>query len=104
MFTYCFYTNTSMAMHDKDLAKIAEKIMRGSRYLQASTYQDFIAKAPQISGNHTMIFRVKVFHDKRTFRDIELACEGTLEDLHLMIQQAFDFDYDHLYAFFLDKK
>lgn len=93
-----------MAMQDQDLTKIAEKIVKSSRYLQAMSHKNYIVKIPQISVNQTRIFRVKVLYDKRTFRDIEMAYEDTLEDLHLIIQKAFAFNHDHLYAFFLDKK
>ncbi len=93
-----------MAISDQNLAKIAEKILKGSKFLQASSYKDYIAKTPQFSENQTLVFRVKVFYDKRIYRDIELTPEDTLEDVHLIIQKAFDFGYDHLYAFFLDNK
>ncbi len=34
-------------------------------------------------------------------RKIEMRADQTLEDLHLAIQDAFEFDYDHLYSFFM---
>lgn len=36
------------------------------------------------------------------WRKIQLSGSCTMEKLHLMIQSAFDFDNDHLYAFFMD--
>jgi hypothetical protein len=38
------------------------------------------------------------------WRDIELAEDNTLEDLHLTIQSAFGWNDDHLYSFFLSSK
>jgi hypothetical protein len=38
------------------------------------------------------------------WRRIEISAEDTLLSLHLAIQDAFDFDDDHLYAFYMDGK
>ena len=38
------------------------------------------------------------------WRDIELAEDQTLEDLHLAIQQAYGWYDDHLYSFFMNGK
>ena len=38
----------------------------------------------------------------KVWRDIEIAADQTLEDLHLMIQQVFDWNDDHLYSFFMN--
>jgi len=35
------------------------------------------------------------------FRTIEIESSATLEDLHLCIQDAIDFDNDHMYEFFI---
>jgi hypothetical protein len=47
-------------------------------------------------------YTVKVSLRKRLERTIVLSSEHTLEDLHEAIQDAFEFDRDHLYAFFTD--
>jgi hypothetical protein len=39
---------------------------------------------------------------KYVWRDIEIAADQTLEDLHLMIQRAFSWSDDHLYSFFMN--
>lgn len=54
----------------------------------------------KIKGNYTF----KVMMDKAVWRKIKLSYKHTLEDLHLCIQKAFDFDNDHLYSFFMDGK
>lgn len=45
---------------------------------------------------------LKILLDHKCYRMISLPAYTTLADLHLAIQQLFDFDNDHLYAFFLN--
>lgn len=54
----------------------------------------------------TYIFKVKLKYDKRTWRKIEILNSQTLDDLHMAIQEAFNFDADptHLYSFFMSGK
>lgn len=52
----------------------------------------------------TYIFKVKLNHDKRIWRKIEILGSQTLGDLHMAIQEAFNFDADHLYSFFMSGK
>ena len=47
-------------------------------------------------------FRVSLARD--CYREILCGGDYTFEDIHLAIQNAFDFDNDHLYAFYLDGK
>ena len=49
----------------------------------------------------TFVFRVSLGN---VWRTIALSDEHTLHALHLAIQLAFDFDDDHLYAFYMDGK
>jgi hypothetical protein len=46
-------------------------------------------------------FQVKLAWRKTTWRRIEMRGDQTLQDLHNAIQDAFEWDDDHLYAFFL---
>jgi Plasmid pRiA4b ORF-3-like protein len=46
----------------------------------------------------------KVAYDAKTWRKIEISAQHSLEDLHLAIQNAFDFDNEHSYSFFMDNK
>lgn len=46
------------------------------------------------------VYTFKVSLGKALWRKIGLSHEHTLEDLHEAIQYAFDFDNDHLYAFY----
>ena len=52
----------------------------------------------------TFICRVKHKDFPKVWRDIEIADDQTLEDLHLIIQEAFEWDDDHLYSFFMSGK
>lgn len=45
---------------------------------------------------------IKVLLEPKCYRVIRISAEAMLEDLHLAIQRIFDFDNDHLYAFFLN--
>jgi hypothetical protein len=47
-------------------------------------------------------FTFKVSLSASCYRVIEIHSKATLEDLHLAIQDIFDFDNDHLYAFYLN--
>jgi hypothetical protein len=42
--------------------------------------------------------------DKTIWRKIKISHKHSLNALHLAIQEAFDFDDDHLYSFFMDGK
>ncbi len=53
----------------------------------------------QIEGNY--IFKVSL---QSSWRKIKISSSSSLEDLHLIIQDAFNFDNDHLYAFFTSGK
>jgi hypothetical protein len=49
----------------------------------------------------TYTFHVSIPGLGRLWRKIEMEANQTLEDLHLAIQDAFEFDNDHLYSFFM---
>jgi len=46
----------------------------------------------------------KVSLGRSVWRKIALSYKHTLEDLHNAVQEAFDFDNEHLYSFFMDAK
>jgi hypothetical protein len=62
--------------------------------------------SPQARRGPVKTFTLRVNHRAwpDVWRDIEIAEDQTLEDLHLMIQQAFEWDDDHLYSFFMSGK
>ena len=49
----------------------------------------------------TLVFKVKLRYDRRVWRVIEALGGQTLDDLHWAIQEAYGFDGDHLYSFFM---
>ncbi len=52
----------------------------------------------------TYIFHVSLPGHGKMWRKIEMRGDQTLEQLHLAIQDAFEFDNDHLYSFFMSGK
>ncbi len=52
----------------------------------------------------TYTFHVSLPGTGRTWRKIELRADQTLEELHFAIQDAFEWDADHLYSFFMSGK
>jgi|GEM_PF-771889 len=44
--------------------------------------------------------RAKLFHEKRTYRDIEISGEESLYDLAKAITESFAFDFDHAFGFY----
>jgi len=50
------------------------------------------------------LFRVVLKWARQVWRTIEVRGDQTLDDLHRAIQQAFGWDNDHLYAFFMSGK
>lgn len=55
-----------------------------------------------IDKSQTIIFKVMFRYRKGIWRKIEMKASQTLEDLHDAIQDAIDWDNDHLYSFFMD--
>jgi hypothetical protein len=49
-------------------------------------------------------YELKVSVTNKIYRTIRIAGTDSFDDLHDAIQAAFDFDNDHLYAFFMDGK
>lgn len=53
-----------------------------------------------IEINKKGTYTLKVSLDKNLWRMLKLSHNTTFHELHLLIQQAFDFDNDHMYAFY----
>ena len=51
-----------------------------------------------------VLYEFRVSLSNKCYREILCRGHHTFEDLHLAIQDAFDFDNDHLYSFYLDGK
>ena len=52
----------------------------------------------------TYTFHVSLPGTGRVWRKIEMLADQTLEDLHFAIQDAYEWDADHLYSFFMSGK
>jgi hypothetical protein len=52
----------------------------------------------------TYTFHVSLPGTGRVWRKIEMRADQTLENLHFAIQDAYDWDADHLYSFFMSGK
>jgi hypothetical protein len=52
----------------------------------------------------TYTFHVSLPGQGRVWRKVEVAADQTLEELHVAIQDAYQFDDDHLYSFFMSGK
>ncbi len=59
---------------------------------------------PQSGPQSGNVYIFKVSLDRGVWRRIEMSASNTLHHLHQSILDAFDFDDDHLYAFFMDGK
>jgi hypothetical protein len=59
---------------------------------------------PSASPTSIYRFRVALVDHKDVWRRIDVRSNQTLVDLHYAIQDAFDWDDDHMYAFFLNGK
>ena len=73
-----------------------------TQFFQERELQKSLPRKPRELTRGTFIFKISV--GKGTWRKIVISGEDTLEDLHSAIQSAFCFDFDHLYAFFMDGK
>lgn len=60
-------------------------------------------KVNHIGGEQmkTYTFHVSLPGHGRAWRKIEMRADQTLEDLHFAIQEAYGWDADHLYSFFM---
>ncbi len=65
------------------------------------TIKNSVLVAPMIEKG-SYLFKVSVL--PRVWRKIQLSHRHTLWHLHMAIQDAFDFDNDHLYSFFMDAR
>jgi len=73
---------------------------------EADEADDPLADLPATEAGKRTLYRFKVTlkDHKDVWRRIELSGDETLYDLHGAIQEAFDWDDDHLWSFFLSGK
>ncbi len=83
---------TDMAQHDRAF---------GPRFQARLVGLETGLDIPLDNPDGVYAFQVQVKGDKQFSRTIELRSSDTLEDLHLAIQDALDWDNDHLYSFYM---
>jgi hypothetical protein len=91
-----FLDGDAEAVHPPDLPR-AYTPARGERKAQPSP----TGKRGPVQ---TYLLRVSYRGMPDSYREIEIAEDQNFEDLHLMIQKAFDWDDDHLYSFFMGRR
>ncbi len=64
----------------------------------------FVHKVKEVVANTKGSFDFRVKLGKGLWRDIRLSKKATLHDLACVIIDAYEFDFDHLYAFYMDNK
>ncbi len=76
----------------------------GPRFMARSILQqtDYHLPIEHTEGAYT--FKVTYVNDSNVWRTIQMKSQQTLTELHLAIQDALDWDADHLYAFYMNGK
>jgi len=72
------------------------------RFQARSVLRQMAQPIPLDNPGGVYLFKVKFMRAKHMSRTIALRSEQTLADLHFAIQNAIDWDADHLYSFFMN--
>ena len=83
-----------------NLAKVENEVFEAPFQEELGDVLNKIWRAEQKNSSKEGNYIFKVSLNNKTWRRIAIASKDTFEDLHLIIQEAFDFDNDHLYAFY----
>jgi hypothetical protein len=71
----------------------------------AQTFSNVLPVAEEtVFRDGVYVFKVSLHYQPGMWRKVALAARHTLQDLHFIIQEAFEFDDDHLYSFYLHPK
>lgn len=73
-----------------------------ARLFPTEELQHTMAREPRGFQEGTYMF--KISYTGEVWRKVAIDAEHTMQDLHQVVQRAFQFDDDHLYSFFLDGK
>ncbi|WP_028309586.1 IS1096 element passenger TnpR family protein [Desulfitibacter alkalitolerans] len=103
-----YYKHTKSFSHFLDIESTKKKIENEPAFyhLLAGLFpqgavQKTVSEARRKKTAGAYMFKVAL--TKKIWRKIKISSQSTLEDLHLAIQDAFQFDNDHLYAFYLNE-
>lgn len=84
----------------EELAKKVEGLLHSGKKPGGLKKSDF--KMVEKKSNLSYVISVSVYTG--CYRHIQISGSSTLQELHWAIQDAFQFDDDHCYAFFMDNK
>jgi hypothetical protein len=82
----------------------AEEVIRENLGLPSPVEREQASRAPAHPGGcpeQTYRLKVSLVREPDVWRVIEIHADQLLDDLHYAIQEAFDWDDDHLYSFYL---
>ncbi|WP_088188958.1 plasmid pRiA4b ORF-3 family protein [Desulfosporosinus sp. FKA] len=98
----------------KILHSFTELTQARQESLEEPFYKKFVSLVPKGELMHTLtrghfditenMYLFKVSLSRGKWRRIEMAAKHNLHQLHLAIQEAFEFGDDYLYSFFMDNK
>jgi hypothetical protein len=99
------YRETERALPPEVLARVrrlaGEDPTTGPRFEARLLLMDIKQPLPPDIPNGTYALKVNFQGDKSFYRTIEIRSDDTLYDLHRAIQNALEWDDDHLYSFYL---
>ncbi|UZR96987.1 plasmid pRiA4b ORF-3 family protein [Chondrinema litorale] len=102
--TFMMFQYERTDLSEEDINKLLDRVSKES-FLDVFTdnFEEGILDKKNFYSSNTQdnnyIFKVAL--TKKIWRKIKISSLATFEDLHIAIMQAFNFDNDHLYAFFL---
>ncbi len=104
-----FYDLLGTEPSEEALAALRQSAVSGKAYeprYQARLALWFFGRPlPLDNPDGVYVLKVRLRHDRSPrMRRLALRSEQTLLDLHIAIQQAFDWDSDHLYSFYVNGK
>ncbi|MGM0366592.1 MAG: IS1096 element passenger TnpR family protein [Actinomycetota bacterium] len=88
-----------MAKKKKPFPKVGEPFAVFRQFFPSQKVENTITYVDEFDRSGVYTFKVSLCSS--IWRKIRIAHYHSLEDLHFAIQEAFDFDHDHLYAFYV---
>lgn len=102
------YLNAKRKLPEEVVNELAELAITDPAFAPRFQARDILRRAglpvPLDNPDGVYTFKVSLNHYKGFHRVIEMLAGHTLEDLHLAIQEALQWDNDHLYSFFLNNE
>ncbi|MBQ9272765.1 MAG: plasmid pRiA4b ORF-3 family protein [Mogibacterium sp.] len=89
---------------DEDLPLLDAALFALDDYMAAIDADDAWPDTADVSQEAPLSYVISISPYTGCFRHIRVSADITLEELHNTIQDIFEFDNNHLYAFFMDDK